>query len=97
MQYGLIYIDLSDCNMLSTHIIKISTIIELHIKILNNWASEASHTLGCSIKISCDIICVSTIVYGKKICMLKCVGVITYSKHVHAQSLFWEFETKCRL
>ena len=69
------------------------------------WASEASPTLGCSIKISRDIyihiyVGLSTIVYGKpiqKIRMLKCVGGITISKHAHAQSQFWEFEKKCRL
>ena len=47
-----------------------------------------------------NIICMSTIVYGKTIQknrMLKCVGGIMYSKHVHAQSQFLEFETKCRL
>ena len=51
-----------------------------------SWASEASPTLGCSIKISRDIyiyVCMSglsTILYGKpiqKIFMLKCVGEIT--------------------
>ena len=64
---------------------------------LSNWASEASPTLGCSIEILRDIyICMSTIVYGKTIqknCMLKRVGGIKYSKHTHAQSPFWEFET----
>ena len=67
------------------------------------WASEASPTLGCSIEISRDIymyVGLSTFVYGNpihKICMLKCMGGITWSKHAHAQSQFWELETKCRL
>ena len=33
----------------------------------------------------------------EKLCMLKCVGGITWSKHAQAQSQFWEFETKCHL
>ena len=40
----------------------------------------------------------SKFVYGKpiqKICMPKCMGRITWSKHAHAQSQFWELETKC--
>ena len=48
-----------------------------------NWASEASPTLGCSIKISRDIyICVGLYVHR----MSTCVGGITWPKHVHAQT-----------
>ena len=58
--------------------------------------------MGCSIDISSDIyiymyVVLSMFVYGKpiqKICMPKCMGGNTWSKHAHAQSQFWEFETK---
>ena len=50
------------------------------------WASEASPTLGCSIKMSRDIyryiiMCVC--------CGPKRVGGITWSKCAHAQSQYW--------
>ena len=63
---------------------------------ISNYASEASPTLGCSIEISWDIVCVyvglSMFVWEThtKLCMPKCVGGITWSKHMHAQSQFWE-------
>ena len=48
----------------------------------NNWASEASPTLGCSIEISRDIyMCVCR---GPK-----SVGGITWAKRAHAQSQYW--------
>ena len=50
-----------------------------------NWASEASPTLGCSIEISRDIyiyICCRYVSYVK-------VGGVTWTKHAHAQSLFF--------
>ena len=50
------------------------------------WASEASPTLGCSIEISRDIyIYICIYVVGQ----INCVGGITWTKHVHAQSLFF--------
>ena len=41
----------------------------------------------------------STIAYGnlQKNCMPKCVGRIMWSEHTHAQSQFWEFETRCHM
>ena len=48
----------------------------------------------------CRNVGLSTIVYGtpiQKNCMPKCMGGITWSKHTHAQCLFWEFERKCHL
>ena len=59
----------------------------------HNWASEASPTLWCSIEISRDIyiymyICMSVCL----VCQINCVGGITWTKHAHAQSLFfWRF------
>ena len=53
-----------------------------------NWASGASPTLGCSIEISRDIciyICMSVCL----VCQINCVGRITWTKHAHAQSLFF--------
>ena len=49
----------------------------------NNWASEASPTLGCSIEISRDILC-ACVCHGPK-----SVGGNTWAKHVHAQSQYW--------
>ena len=52
----------------------------------NNWASEASPTLGCSIEILRDIymyIC-ACVCHGPK-----SVGGITWAKHAHAQSQYW--------
>ena len=56
-------------------------------KVANNWASEASPTLGCSIEISRDdmFICMSVCL----VCQINCVGGITWTKHAHAQSLFF--------
>ena len=48
----------------------------------DNWASEASPTLGCSIEISRDVCaCVC--------CGPKSVGGITWAKRAHAQSQYW--------
>ena len=57
-------------------------------------ASEASPTLDCSIEISRDIyvsVCMSVCL--QKIRMPKCLGRITWPKHVHAQSQFWAVKT----
>ena len=54
---------------------------------LNNWASEASPTLGCSIEISRDIY---IRVYLS--CPIR-VGRISWPKHAHAQSKFWVVKT----
>ena len=70
-----------------------------------NWASEASPAVQsrfCVIYIYMYMyVGLSTIVYGNPIQkngMPKCVGGITCpKKNAHAQSQFWEFETKCRL
>ena len=57
---------------------------------INNWASTASPTLGCSIEISRDI-CMSVGGFSKRnpykkyVCQ-KCVGGITWPKNAHAQS-----------
>ena len=53
---------------------------------------QASPTLGCSIEILRDIyiyVCVGLYVHH----MPKCVGGITWPKHVHAQSKFWAVKT----
>ena len=55
---------------------------------LHYWASEASTTLGCSIKISGHIY-VGMYVGMSVVCQIICVGGITWTKHAHAQSLFW--------
>ena len=55
-----------------------------------NWASEASPTLGCSIKISSDI-CIY--VYMCVCRGPKSVGGITWAKHVNAQSQYWEVKS----
>ena len=52
-----------------------------------NWASEASPTLGCSIEISRDIY-----IYMLSVCLvcqINCIGGVTWTKHAHAQSLFF--------
>ena len=56
--------------------------------------AKLAPTLGCSIEILRDI-CQYVCLWEThtKICMPKCVGRITWSKHEHAQSQFWEFET----
>ena len=59
---------------------------------LNNWASEASPTLGCSIEISRDIyIYIYIYIYvGMYVCRgPKSVGGNTWAKHAHAQSQYW--------
>ena len=76
------------------------------------WASEASPTLDCSIKILGDIcryicryICLDVCRYvyddlwetHTKKSYAKYVGEITWFKHMHAQTQFLEFETKCHL
>ena len=50
-----------------------------------NWASEASPTQGCSIEISHDIYMLSVCF----VCQINCVGRITWTKHAHAQSIFF--------
>ena len=50
----------------------------------NNWASEASPTLGCSIEISRDIIICRYVCRGPK-----SVGGNTWAKRAHAQSQYW--------
>ena len=56
---------------------------------INNWASAASPTLGCSI-ISRDICCRSVVclkeTHTKNTYVKKCVGGITWPKNEHAQS-----------
>ena len=53
------------------------------MKVLGNWASEASPTLGCSIEISRDI-------YIMCVCRgPKSIGGITLAKRAHAQSQYW--------
>ena len=59
--------------------------------VATNWASEASPTMGCLIEISRDIC--QYVGLSKKICMPKCVGGITWTKHAHAQSKFWAVKT----
>ena len=50
-----------------------------------NWASEASPTLGCSIKISRDI-------YGMcVVCQINCVGRITWTTSM--LKVFWAVKT----
>ena len=51
-----------------------------------DWASEASPTLGCSIKISHDIY---MYVYMCVCRGPKSVGGITWVKRTHAQSQYW--------
>ena len=54
------------------------------------WASEASPTLGCSIEISRDIYMYVYIYMSVcLVCQINCVGGITWTKHAHAQSLFF--------
>ena len=91
-------------------LVKISYSIGFSVK-SSNWASKVIPTLGCSIEILHDIyiyiyihICsyfgFSKFAYEKpiqNICMPKCVGGITWSRQVHAQSQFCELETKCSL
>ena len=67
-----------------------------YFEILQNWESEASPTLRCSIEISRDIyICMYVFdclwENNTKNCMLKCMGGITWSKHVRAQKVVLGF------
>ena len=50
-------------------------VLATHFSIVHNWASEASPTLGCSIKISCDIY---MYVGMSVVCQINCVGGITW-------------------
>ena len=51
---------------------------ENQIDLLNNWASETSPTLGCSIEISRDIyICIYICMSVCLVCQINCVGRIT--------------------
>ena len=54
--------------------------------IRGDWASEASPTQGCSIEISRDIYMYMSVCL---VCQINCVGGITWTKHAHAQSLFF--------
>ena len=56
---------------------------------MSNWASEASPTLGCSIEISRDIYIYIYVLSVCLVCQINCVGGITWTKHAHAQSLFF--------
>ena len=57
--------------------------MSVHYAKINNWASEASPTLGRSIENSRDIY----IYRGMSVvCQINCVGGITWNKHAHAQS-----------
>ena len=51
----------------------------------NIWASEASPTLGCSSVIYIYNVYMLSVCL---VCQINCVGGITWTKHVHAQSLF---------
>ena len=67
-------------------------------QLLDNWASEARPTLGCSIEISRDIYMsvghqsVGWSV-GMSVMSKKCVGGITWPKRAHAQSQIWAVKT----
>ena len=54
----------------------------------DNWASEASPTLGCSIEISRDIY-LYIIYVGMSVVVQKSVGGITWARRAHAQSQYW--------
>ena len=63
------------------------------------WASEARPTLGCSVEILRDIyryVGLSMGNHTKSTYVKKCVGEITWPKHAHAQSLFWEVKTELK-
>ena len=75
------------------NIIKLMNIIIGRVKRAPHWAVQLRFRV-------IYVFGVSMFVYGKpiqKICMPRCVDGITWSKHVHAQSQFWEFETKSHL
>ena len=56
----------------------------------NNWASEASPTLGCSIEISRDIYIYVGMYVGMYVCRgPKSVGGNTWAKRAHAQGQYW--------
>ena len=54
---------------------------------LNNWASEASPTLGCSIEISRDI-CRYVVCRMSVVCQINCVGGNTYGPRACSKSFF---------
>ena len=74
-------------------------------KVANNWASEASPTLGCSIEISrdnwaseasptlgCSIEISRDIIIMLSVCLvcqINCVGGITYGPRACSKSFFW--------
>ena len=55
-------------------------------KAANNWASEASPTLGCSIEISRDIYMLS-VCRMSVVCQINCVGGITWPTRM--LKVFW--------
>ena len=54
-------------------------------KVINDWASEASPTLGCSIEISRDIMLSVFVCRMSYVCRMSKLR----EAHAHAQSLFW--------
>ena len=54
---------------------------------ISNWASEASHTLGCSIEISRDICCRYVVCRMSVVCQINCVGGITWLTRM--LKVFW--------
>ena len=58
----------------------------------NDWASEASPTLGCSIEISRDIYVVGmsyVVCHMSVVCQINCIGGITYGPRACSKSFFW--------
>ena len=62
---------------LITYVKKYNDQMYVHIMSNNNWASEASPTLGCSIEISRDICCRYVVCRMSVVCQINCVGGIT--------------------
>ena len=65
--------------------------IECLQDMIDDWASEASPTLGCSIEISRDIYTYNiymSVCRMSVVCQINCVGGITYGPRACSKSFF---------